>query len=313
MKYENLIDEENTKKLIVLTGPTASGKTRLAAELAAKLNGEVISADSRQVYRGMTVGTGKDYADYRVDSEAVPYHLIDVVEAGEHYHIAQYQSDFQQVYQAILHRNKQPILCGGTGMYIEAVLKNFHQTQIPIDEALRLQLANESEEKLMELFQSFQTPLQVDTSTRKRLIRGIEMAIFLKKHPDFLEKNEGALPYRMFCLNPPLEERREKIKKRLLRRIENEGLIEEVEGLLARGISAQRLIDYGLEYKYIVKYLQNELIFEQFVEKLTVEIHRFAKRQLTFFRSMEKRGMKIEWIEGGLSTEQRLEVILSKL
>lgn len=302
------------KPLLVITGPTASGKTRLAAHLAAQLNGEIISADSRQVYRDMTIGTGKDYTDYIIDNQVIPYHLIDIVEAGEHYHIARYQTDFKQAYQDILARNKQPILCGGTGMYIEAVLKNYNQTQIPIDETLREQLLSATDEQLLELFQSFKSDLNVDISTRKRLIRGIEMAKFLStENSSFAETENESLPYRIFCLNPPLEERREKIQQRLIQRIENEGLIDETQCLLNKGISAQRLIDYGLEYKYIVKYLQNELNYEQFVEKLTVEIHRFAKRQLTFFRSMEKRGLRIEWIDGSLTKEEQLAYILHKL
>lgn len=298
------------KPPIVILGPTASGKTRLAALLAAQIDGEIISADSRQVYRSMDIGTGKDYADYIVDNEPIKYHLIDIIEAGEQYHIAQYQNDFQLVYEDILNRNKRPILCGGSGMYLDAVIRNYEFTQVPVNEELREQLNQKSDEELLEIFN--QNPSKysekADISTRKRLIRAIEIGSWnlLNSLP---QSNHVSIDWRIFGISIPPEIRRERIDKRLRERLEN-GLIEEVKMLLDKGISAEKLIFYGLEYKFITEYLIGKLKYDEMVEKLRVAIHQFAKRQMTYFRGMERKGLIIKWLDGMMPREALLEEII---
>lgn len=305
---------ETGKKLIVILGPTASGKTKLAVELAARLGGEIISADSRQVYKGMNIGTGKDYDEYQHWSgQPINYHLIDVVDAGEEYHVARFQRDFQQAYQHIIASGKVPVLCGGTGMYIEAVLKNYQHTQIPINHALREVLEEKEYEELLSQFQqSYQAFYpEADTSTKKRLIRAIEIATYLKDNPPDKSANE---PYHsvIFGIDIPAEVRRERISRRLYTRLEN-GMIEEVQLLLDRGISAGKLIFYGLEYKFITEYLIGEVGYQDMVKKLEVAIHQFAKRQMTFFRSMEKKGLPIHWLNGLDTTENLVNEIISQI
>ncbi len=302
------------QKLIVILGPTASGKTRLAVELAAKIGGEIISADSRQVYKGMNIGTGKDYEEYKhISGQQIPYHLIDVVEAGEEYHVARFQKDFQKVYQHIISRDKVPILCGGTGMYIEAVLKNYQHTQIPIDTVLREELEAKDYEELLSRFQQeYQTIYpEADISTRKRLIRAIEIGRFMRGNPQNRETKE---PYKalIFGIAIPTEVRRERITKRLYKRLE-EGMIEEVEALLNKGISSDKLIFYGLEYKFITEYILGQMNYDEMVSKLEVAIHQFAKRQMTFFRSMEKKDLIIHWLDGMDSTENLTNQIIQQI
>ena len=296
--------------LIVILGPTASGKTHLAVQLAHQLNGEIISADSRQVYRGMDIGTGKDLKEYAVDNQAIPYHLIDILDAGEQYHIHLFQQDFQRVYQDIVARGKTPILCGGSGMYLEAILKGYEFTAIPIDEDLRLNLLEKSTEELVHIFQENASEYnqKADISTRKRLIRAIEINSFLHQNPDFTIPLPNIPEFIIFGLNPETESRRISITKRLKYRLEH-GMIEEVKALIDKGIPPEKLIFYGLEYKFITQYLTGEINYEVMVERLNVAIHQFAKRQMTYFRKMERDGLKINWLSDKLPLNKKLDEI----
>jgi tRNA dimethylallyltransferase len=283
----------------------------LATHLAYKINGEVISADSRQVYRGMSIGTGKDLGEYVVNNQSIPYLLIDNVEAGEAYNVHRFQQDFQQAYSSIRARGRTPILCGGTGLYIEAVLKEHQFTAIPVDENLRETLSHCSNEELLQKFNSTPSAYTAlaDTSTRKRLIRAIEISLFLQSYPLSLTRYPS-IHYQVFGLDLPVEERRARITRRLHERLNN-GMIEEVQGLLAQGIAAEKLIYYGLEYKFITEYLLGTVEYGTMVERLTIAIHQFAKRQMTFFRKMERDGMKIHWLDALLPTEELIDIILN--
>lgn len=287
--------------LIVILGPTASGKTHLAVQLAHQIDGEIISADSRQVYRGMDIGTGKDLDEYVIEGKKIPYHLIDIIEAGESYHIYQFQQDFQKAYTDILQRGKTPILCGGSGMYLDAVLKGYEFTAVPVNESLRETLLEKSMEELLDIFEANKNIYaeKSDTSTKKRLIRAIEINLFLNQNPDFKITSQPITNATIFGLNPPTEIRRERITKRLIARLEN-GMILEVEALLNKGISPDKLIFYGLEYKFITQYLMGEISYQIMFEKLNVAIHQFAKRQMTFFRKMENDGLKINWLDSNV-------------
>ncbi len=302
-------ESKNKPDLIVILGPTASGKTRLAVQLASLINGEIISADSRQVYKNMDIGTGKDLSEYHLDGKDIPYHLINICEAGEKYNLARFQSDFFDVYQDIRSKNTVPILCGGSGLYIQSVLSAFDQVQIPVDETLRKNLEGLDTEKLLQKL-SVDQQIQVDTSTRKRIIRGIEMNEYLKNHPGF-EASVQRMPvnYRIYGLNPSVEVRRKRISERLRFRLEQQNMTGEVESLLGNGLSPETLIYYGLEYKLITQFLTDELDYETMVSRLETEIHRFAKRQMTFFRSMEKKGFIIKWFDENLSETEILNYI----
>lgn len=283
-------------ELITILGPTASGKTRLAVQLAAQLDAEIISADSRQVYRGMNLGTGKDLEEYRIGDREVPYHLIDIVNAGDSYHIFQFQKDFQKVFNDIRDRGKIAILCGGSGLYLEAVLRGFQYTAVPIDEELRTVLLTLSQEELLKRFESLSSFVpKADTSTHKRTIRAIEIGEYLKTHPEFELPQQQTINSIIFGLNPPLELRREKITTRLHQRLE-QGMVEEVKALLSAGVSSDKLIFYGLEYKWITEYLQGTIDYQTMFDRLNVAIHQFAKRQMTYFRKMEKEGLIINWL-----------------
>ena len=315
------MQKQNNLPLIVILGPTASGKTKLAVNVASKLNGEIISADSRQVYRGMNIATGKDYEEYLpafkqnhdwpAGIEGV--HLIDIVEAGESYNVAFFQRDFQKAYQDIFSRNKTPILCGGTGMYIESVLRNYEDTQVPISQGFRDELSLKTGAELISIFQGKYFQENADISTRKRLIRAMEIGkwklenVILKKEVFNLFLNINKI---VFGINIPVEIRRKRITKRLHDRLNN-GMIEEVKYLLESGISAEKLIFYGLEYKFITEYLIGELSFDEMTKRLEIAIHQFAKRQMTFFRSMERKGIKINWLDGMLPVEDMTEEIVS--
>jgi len=302
-------------------GPTASGKTKLAVNVASKLNGEIISADSRQVYRGMSIGTGKDYEEYLQffqqnhdwPAGIEGLHLIDIVEAGDSYNVAFFQRDFQKAYQNIISRNKTPILCGGTGMYIEAVLRNYEDTQVPISQGFRDELWLKTDAELLSIFQEKYFQENADISTRKRLIRAIEIGkwklenVDLKKEVFNLFLNINKI---VFGINIPVEIRRKRITKRLHDRLNN-GLIEEVKSLLESGISAEKLIFYGLEYKFITEYLVGDLSYDEMSKRLEIAIHQFAKRQMTFFRSMERKGIKINWLDGMQTVENMTEEIVS--
>ncbi|WP_266369163.1 tRNA (adenosine(37)-N6)-dimethylallyltransferase MiaA [Tellurirhabdus rosea] len=298
--------------MIIILGPTASGKTRLAVQLAHRLNGEIISADSRQVYRDMDIGTGKDLDEYRVGDAPVPYHLINIVDAGTEYNLYEFQKDFHAALANIQQRKKLPVVCGGTGLYLEAVLKGHQFTAIPIDEAARRALESLPDEELHRIFRetpSAYTPL-ADTSTRKRLIRAIEISRHLQQHPDAATATTPELTdFLVVGLNPPVELRRERISRRLHERLRN-GMIEEVETLLKRGIPAERLIYYGLEYKFITQYLTGDLDYDTLSSRLETAIHQFAKRQMTYFRKMERDGLPIHWLDGTRPTPELCEDVV---
>lgn len=303
--------------LIVILGPTACGKTRLATHLAHQLNGAIISADSRQVYRSMDIGTGKDLSEYIIEGKAIPYHLIDILEAGQQYNVHAFQQDFKRAMTTIQAKHQQPILCGGTGLYIEAVLQNHQFTAIPINEALRQQLAHHTDEELQHLFRQIPSPYSplADTSTRKRLIRAIEISTYLHQNPegDVLNIPTLAPPEAIIIgLSLPLELRRERITERLYERL-RQGMVEEVQNLLNRGLTPEQLIYYGLEYKFITQYLTGELNYQTMVQQLNVAIHQFAKRQMTYFRKMQRDGLHIHWLDATLPLPNLIEATVKCL
>ncbi len=299
-------------KLITILGPTATGKTALAAALAAKLDAEIISADSRQVYRSMDLGTGKDLGDYIVDGKHIPYYLIDIAEPGYKYNVFEYQRDFHSVYESIVSRRVQPILCGGTGLYIEAVLKGYQMTDVPVNQKLRDELEQYSLEQLTQMLAELK-PLHntSDTDTKKRAIRGIEIAMYQRDNKEQLPDRKP-IDSVIFGINTPRDIVINRINKRLVQRL-NDGMIDEVKMLLERGIAPQDLIYYGLEYKFVTQFLIGEISYDFMVEHLAVAIRQFAKRQMTWFRHMERNGFKINWIDGTLPLEQKVDAVLQVL
>lgn len=294
--------------LLVILGPTASGKTALAVAVANRINGAIISADSRQVYRGMDIGTGKDIAEYG----GVPYHLIDIRDAGETYHVAQYQRDFEYALKKIRQQGKRPVLCGGTGLYIQAALQGYTFSEVPVVPERRTELEQEGVESLIRLLGSLPLPpgFTPDVSTKKRLIRAIEIAEWCQRHAAPIRR-DLPLQASIFGITPPVTQRRQRITARLKSRLDN-GLIDEVQTLLDQGITPQQLIRYGLEYKYTTQYLLGEMDYSTFFSRLNTEIHRYAKRQMTYFRKMEKDGLRIHWLEAG-SVNDRVDEILQRV
>ena len=294
--------------LITILGPTASGKTPLAAALADRLGTEIISGDSRQVYRRMDLGTGKDLVDYTVEGRQVPYHLIDIVEPGYKYNVFEYQRDFLKAYQEITAMNKLPILCGGTGMYIESVLKGYRLLPVPENPELRASLEGKSLEELTGILEGYKKlHNSTDVDTAKRAIRAIEIEEYYKQQP--AEYREfPSLKSLIVGVDIDRELRREKITRRLKQRLD-EGMVEEVRGLLAEGIAPENLIYYGLEYKFLTQYAIGELTFDEMFHQLETAIHQFAKRQMTWFRGMERRGFTIHWLDATLSMEDKIEHI----
>jgi tRNA dimethylallyltransferase len=290
-------------ELITVLGPTATGKTRLAVELANQLNGEIISADSRQIYRGMDIGTGKDLEDYNIDGKNILYHLIDILEPTEDYNVFRFQNDFQTVYNNIQNRKTLPILCGGTGLYLDSILLNYKFEPIDANTELRKELESKSIDELTKQLKNLDSNLfnNWNLDTKRRIIRGIELALE-NGNP---ETNSRANDLSRTCIlgvHYPTEIIRDRITNRLKIRLEN-GMIEEVELLLKNGLPKERLDYFGLEYKFIGRYLDGELIKDELFELLNIAIHQFAKRQRSWFRRMEKRGVKINWIkEGNLET-----------
>ena len=277
--------------LVCILGPTASGKTRYAVQLARELGGEILSGDSRQVYRGMDIGTGKDLSEYG----DIPYHLIDIVDAGTQYNIFQYQHDFERAYRDIVERGRVPILCGGSGLYIEAATCGYHLPDVPPDPQLRAELEQLPTEELIARYEALRTPHNTtDYDTRQRLIRALEIAIWENAHPvtrtAFLPKHT-----KYIGISVTREERNARIDRRLAARLE-EGLVEEVQGLLNSGLTPESLLYYGLEYKFVTLYLTGALRYDEMVTQLQTAIHQFAKRQMTWFRGMERKGINIEWI-----------------
>jgi tRNA dimethylallyltransferase len=295
---------ENKFNLIVVLGPTATGKTAFAANLAYRLNGEIISADSRQVYRGMDKATGKDFNDYLVNGVRVPYHLIDVVDPGYEYSVFEFQRDFLEAFHSITERGKLPVLCGGTGMYIESVLKGYRLTDVPENKGLRKKLEAESDSDLTEMLKSFKVPHNLsDLTERKRLIRAIEIQQYYADHPETDRSFPEIRPV-ILGIWFEREELRQRITDRLKARLEA-GMVDEVKALLAKGLKPEQLKFYGLEYKYLTQYVTGELSFEEMFRLLNTAIHQFAKRQLTWFRKMEREGAVIHWIDGKLSIDEK--------
>jgi hypothetical protein len=300
--------------MITIIGPTASGKTALATTLAYTLGSEIISADSRQVYRGMTIGTGKDLGEYTVNEKKIPYHLIDICDAGEKYNLFEYQRDFIKTYNLITKRHIEPILCGGTGLYIEAVLKGYQLADVPQNPTLRKELEGKSLKELtLILTQLKEKNLSnmhnnTDVDSCKRAIRAIEIETYNLEHT--IEKRKPA-PIKSLIIGVDIdrEERRKKITLRLKQRLQ-QGMIEEVEGLLNKGINPEDLIYYGLEYKYITEYIIGKRNYDDMFKHLEIAIHQFAKRQMTWFRGMERRGFEIHWIKASWQRKKQIETIL---
>ena len=300
-------------RLITILGPTASGKTTLAAHLAARLgDAEIISADSRQVYRGMDIGTGKDLADYTVNGKSIPFHLIDICEAGEKYNLFRFQQDFHKAYDDILSRRCQPILCGGTGLYIESVLKGYKMEAVPENPELREKLKNCSLQELKKILEGYKTLHNVtDLDTTKRAIRAIEIQAYYREHGT-LEREFPTIDGLIIGVDIDRELRRQRISERLRHRLEQEDMVGEVRRLLEH-VPAEDLMYYGLEYKYLTLYVLGQLSYDEMVQQLEIAIHQFAKRQMTWFRGMERRGFTIHWIQSTLPLEERVEKILSLL
>jgi tRNA dimethylallyltransferase len=307
------VKEMKKYNLLTILGSTAVGKTGFAAHIAARLNGEVISADSRQVYRGMDIGTGKDLADYMVDGKLVPVHLIDIVDAGYQYNVFEYQRDFLKVFDDMKRRGKFPVLCGGSGLYLEAVLNNYKLIQVPVNEPLRQELAGKSLEELTDILKNYKSKLHniTDIENEKRAVRAIEIEQF------YADNHE--IDTRMPELNPLVVgikfdrlSRRKRITERLQQRLD-EGMVEEVRHLLNSGLSPDDLTYYGLEYKYITQHLMGDLTFDLMVKNLNTAIHQFAKRQMTWFRRMERQGTNIHWLDGYQPLEEKVERVMALL
>lgn len=298
--------------LVAILGPTASGKTTLASALAYDLRTEIISADSRQIYRDMDLGTGKDLADYCVNGTPIPYHLIDIANPGYKYNVFEYQRDFLIAYETIKKKGLLPIVCGGTGLYMESILRGYKLLPVPENPKLRKELADKSLEELTLLLAQYKSLHNVtDVDTVKRAIRAIE----IEEYYATLPKEERSFPQLkslVFGVDIDRELRRKRISNRLKQRLD-EGMLEEVQRLLDRGIPADDLIYYGLEYKYLTLYLVGQLSYEDMFKELETAIHQFAKRQMTWFRGMERRGLIINWIDYNLSTEEKIAFIKNKL
>ena len=298
--------------LIAILGPTASGKTPFAASLSYDLNIYIISADSRQIYRGMDLGTGKDLADYTVNGRTIPYHLIDIADPGYKYNVFEYQRDFLISYEAIKQKGCLPVLCGGTGMYLESVLKGYKLMPVPENPELRARLANHSLEKLTEILGRYKTlHNSTDVDTVKRAIRAIEIEEYYAAHP-VPEREFPKLNSLIIGVDIDRELRREKISRRLKQRLD-EGMVDEVRHLIEQGIAPDDLIYYGLEYKYLTLYVIGELTYEEMFNGLEIAIHQFAKRQMTWFRGMERRGFTIHWMSAKLPMEEKIAFVKEKL
>ena len=313
--------------MITILGPTASGKTSLAAALAARISSldadlsgipakgaEIISADSRQVYRGMDIGTGKDLADYTIHGKQIPYHLIDICEPGTKYNLFEYQQDFYDAYQDIKKRGAFPILCGGTGLYIESVLKGYHLSPVPQNPELRESLAHKSLDELAEMLKELKAKTgsnmhnRTDVDTAQRAIRAIEIESYNLEHP-MPERELPPVNSLIIGVSIDRDSRREKISRRLKQRLDD-GMVDEIKGLLDLGIPAENLIYYGLEYKFITEYVIGKTSYDEMYRGLEIAIHQFAKRQMTWFRGMERRGFTIHWVDALMPMEEKVETVL---
>lgn len=294
--------------LLSIVGPTASGKTALAVHLAAAFDGEIISADSRQVYRHMDIGTGKDLGEYCCSGKQIPYHLIDIVDPGYKYNVFEYQQDFVRVWEDCRKREVLPVLCGGSGLYVEAVLKGYKLLAVPVNEALRAELSGLTLPELSQRLSGYKklhNTTEIDTP--KRAIRAIEIEEYYRTHP-YEEKDFPQIKPLIVGVDVSREIRRERITRRLHERLQ-QGMVEEVEAILASGVKPEDLIYYGLEYKYLTLYLTGKLTYDEMVAQLNVAIHQFAKRQMTWFRKMEREGFHIHWLDGDMPMEEKTEIV----
>lgn len=309
------IDNMQNQKMITILGPTASGKTSVAAALALRTGGEIISADSRQVYRRMDIGTGKDLADYTIGDVHIPYHLIDIAEPGTKYNLFQYQQDFHTAYNDIRNRGKLPILCGGTGLYIEAVLGGYSLSPVPQNQKLRESLEGKSLDQLTQMLVQLKQKNgsnmhnRTDVDTAQRAIRAIEIETYNLEHPT-PERQMPPVDSLVIGINIDRELRREKITRRLKARLE-EGMCDEIRSLIDGGVNPADLIYYGLEYKFVTEYVVGRTSYEEMFRQLEIAIHQFAKRQMTWFRGMERRGYTIHWIDAAQSMNEKVEAIMS--
>ena len=298
--------------LVTILGPTACGKTTLAVALADRLRTAVISADSRQVYRSMDLGTGKDLGEYVIQGREVPYRLIDIVDAGYKYNVFEFQRDFLNVYDELRAAGQVPVMCGGTGMYLESVLRGYRLVEVPENKSLREALADKTLEELTEILRGYkELHNTTDVDTCKRAIRAIEIEEYYRAN-DVNVREFPEIKSLTIGLDVSRELRRERISRRLCERLE-QGMVDEVRGILATGVSPEDLIYYGLEYKYLTMYVIGQLSYEEMVSQLEIAIHQFAKRQMTYFRGMERRGVPIHWIDTTLSTEEKVEQICALL
>lgn len=301
-------------RMITILGPTASGKTSIAAALASRIGGEIISADSRQVYRRMDIGTGKDLADYEVGGKHIPYHLIDIAEPGYKYNLFEYQRDFHTVYDDITSRGRTPVLCGGTGLYIEAVLNGYALSPVPQNQELRDSLSAKSLDELTAMLKALKEQTgsnmhnRSDVDTVQRAIRAIEIETYNLQHPT-PEREMPGISSLVIGVDVDRETRRRRISDRLEARL-HEGMIDEVKGLLAEGVSAESLMYYGLEYKFVTEYVTGKTTYNDMLSRLEIAIHQFAKRQMTWFRGMERRGIHINWIDASLPMDDKVEQIM---
>jgi tRNA dimethylallyltransferase len=298
--------------ILVVTGPTASGKTALASAVAHRVGGEIISADSRQVYRGMNLGTGKDYHDYLVDGSPIPFHLIDIVDPGYKYNVFEYQRDFNKVYSDLKRRKIFPVVCGGSGMYADSIISGYKMFEVPPDSGLRVELEKKSMEELKEILLTYKNIHNTtDLDTKKRVIRAIEI-----EHSSRNKAKQGIEFPKVKALLTGIiferDKRRKMITERLKQRLDS-GMVDEVKNLIDQGIDTETLIYYGLEYKFITLFLTGKISYSEMVRDLEIAIHQFAKRQMTWFRGMERRGIKIHWIDGMLPIEEKVEKVMALL
>jgi tRNA dimethylallyltransferase len=303
---DNTIEASDKYNVITVLGATAGGKTAFAAHLASLLDREIISTDSRQVYKRMDIGTGKDLGDYYVKGQQIPVHLTDIAEPGTKYNVFQYQQDFDKVYKDMESRGKKAILCGGSGMYIEAIVKNYELLSVPHNMTLRAELEKKATSELISRLASLKKMHNVsDTTDRKRLVRAIEIAEFYVNNP-LRDPNEKKINHLLLGIKFDRDSRRRRITDRLKQRLDA-GMVDEVKGLIDSGTDMETLIYYGLEYKYITMLLKGELTYNQMFDALETAIHQFAKRQMTWFRKMERDGLKIYWLDGYMTMEQKID------
>lgn len=301
--------------IITVLGPTASGKTAFAAHLAIATQSEIVSGDSRQVYKNMDLGTGKDYEDYCINGIDVAYHLIDIVDAGYKYNVYEYQRDFVEVFDKLQKKGKNVILCGGTGMYIDAIIRGYKLIYVPVNENFRSKLEQKTNEEIIEILKSYKSLHNItDIDTRKRMIRAVEIEDYYKNNPE-IDMSFPEIKPVILGINIDRKSRRRKITHRLEERLRN-GMIDEVKHLLDNGISAENLIYYGLEYKFITLHITGKLTYKEMFDSLNTAIHQFAKRQMTWFRGMERKGIEINWIDALAPIDEKisraLEIIRNK-